>query len=40
MANKEKKGFKIPHQLIILFCMAAIATIATYIVPAGTYEQI
>lgn len=40
MASKEKKGFKLPHQLVILFCIAAIAMVATYIVPAGVYEQI
>lgn len=36
MASKEKKGFKLPHQLVILFCIAAAAMIATYIVPAGS----
>lgn len=40
MSSKEKKGFKLPHQLVILFCIAAIAMVATYIVPAGVYEQI
>lgn len=26
---KKKKGFKLPHQLVILFCIAAIAMVAT-----------
>ncbi|MCI8419195.1 MAG: hypothetical protein HFF79_01635 [Oscillospiraceae bacterium] len=36
MASKEKKGFKLPHQLVILFCITAAAMIATYIVSAGS----
>lgn len=40
MGKSEKKAFRVPHQLIIMLAIAAIATIATYIVPAGAYEQI
>lgn len=40
MAKKGKKAFKLPHQLVILFGIAVIATLATYIVPAGVYDQI
>lgn len=40
MGKSEKKGFHVPHQLIIMIIIAAIATLATYIVPAGTYETI
>ena len=40
MGKKEQKAFKLPHQLVILFAIAALATLATYIVPAGVYEQI
>lgn len=40
MGKSEKKGFHVPHQLIIMLAIAVIATLATYIVPAGTYETI
>lgn len=40
MANKEKKPFRVPHQLIIMLVIAAIATLATYIVPAGVYDTV
>ena len=36
----KKKGLKLPHQLVILFIIAALATLATYIVPAGVYDSI
>ena len=31
MGKKEQKAFKLPHQLVILFAIAALATLATYI---------
>lgn len=40
MEKTEKKRFHVPHQLIIMLIIAAIATLATYVVPAGTYETI
>lgn len=40
MEQTKKKTFRVPHQLIIMITIAAIATLATYIVPAGAYEQI
>jgi uncharacterized ion transporter superfamily protein YfcC len=40
MEQTKKKAFRVPHQLIIMITIAAIATLATYIVPAGAYEQI
>ena len=40
MSKLEKKTFHVPHQLIIMFAIAALATLATYIVPAGTYDQV
>ncbi|MBP5211237.1 MAG: hypothetical protein J6Z30_00110 [Pyramidobacter sp.] len=40
MSNPEKKSFKVPHQLVILFAIAVLATIATYVVPAGTYNTV
>lgn len=36
----KKKTFKMPHQLIIMLAIAALATIATYIIPAGAYDMI
>ena len=38
--EEKKKGLKLPHQLVILFIIAALATLATYIVPAGVYDSI
>lgn len=40
MKKMEKRTFRVPHQLIIMLAIAAIATLATYIIPAGAYEQI
>ena len=36
----KKKAFKMPHQLIIMLMIAALATLATYIIPAGAYDMI
>ncbi|WP_053365803.1 YfcC family protein [Bacillus sp. FJAT-27245] len=35
-----KKGFQLPHIYVILFLFSAIAAVATYFVPAGTFERI
>ena len=35
---KQKKQFTMPHVFVILFVLLVVATIATYIVPAGTYD--
>ncbi|WP_254660867.1 YfcC family protein [Bacillus sp. FJAT-27225] len=43
MAENEqlkKKGFELPHIYVILFLFSAIAAVATYFVPAGTFERI
>ena len=40
MSNPEKKGFKVPHQLVIMLLIAIAATVATYVVPAGMYETV
>ena len=34
----EKKKFNLPHVFIILFCIMIICAIATYIIPAGTFD--
>ena len=38
--NKNKKQREFPHSFIILFSMLILATLATYIVPAGQYESV
>lgn len=38
--NTEKKKFTVPHQLIIILAIAAIAMLATYVIPAGTYDSV
>lgn len=39
-ANTEKKKFEVPHQLIIILMIAALAMIATYLIPAGSYDTV
>ena len=34
----EKKKINLPHVFIILFCIMVICAIATYIIPAGTFD--
>ena len=36
----EKKKFKVPHTYVLLAILIIIATVMTYIVPAGTYEMV
>ncbi|MFG6177646.1 YfcC family protein [Halomonas sp. THAF12] len=38
--HKHKGAFQIPHIYVILFVFIALASIATYFVPAGVYERI
>ena len=37
--EKGMRRFKMPHVLVILFSIIILAAIATYIVPAGSYER-
>lgn len=37
--SNRKKGFTMPHIYVILFTLITIGVIATYIVPAGSYER-
>lgn len=37
---KEKKGFKVPHTLVIIFSILLIVTVCTYIIPAGVYDRV
>ncbi|GAB3285228.1 YfcC family protein [Parasphingorhabdus pacifica] len=36
----KAKSFQIPHIYVILFVFSAIATVATYFVPAGQYDRV
>lgn len=38
--GEKKRSFKMPHIYAILFAFIALASIATYFVPAGSYERI
>jgi len=44
MSNAEgqiqKKHMKVPHTFVILFFLIVLATIGTYIVPAGVYDRV
>lgn len=39
MGNNQKKGFTMPHNYVIIFCIILIAVLLTYIVPAGNYDR-
>ncbi len=38
--KKAKRKFHVPHVFVILFTVIILASIATYIVPAGVYDEI
>lgn len=38
--KKEKKAFKVPHVYVIIFTLLVIATLFTYIIPAGEYNRV
>lgn len=40
--NEKKKKFrlKMPHTFVLLFCIAVVAGLLTYVIPAGTYDRI
>ena len=35
-----KPRFKVPHTLVILFSMVVLAQIHTYLIPAGSFDQV
>lgn len=37
---KEKKRFKVPHTIVILFSIIVISSILTFIIPAGVYDRV
>ena len=37
MGKKEKKPFKMPHLLWIMFGIIVLACLATYLIPAGEF---
>ncbi|MFA1820840.1 hypothetical protein ACDX78_11760 [Virgibacillus oceani] len=39
LQSSKKRPFHMPDSYIILFIMLILATIATYIIPAGSYER-
>ncbi|HSJ10668.1 MAG TPA: Na+/H+ antiporter NhaC family protein [Longimicrobiales bacterium] len=36
----EKRQFRVPHTLVLLFAMVIAAVLLTYILPAGSYERV
>ena len=42
MAEKGlgQKAKELPHIFVILLCVLVVATIATYIIPAGSYTRV
>ena len=37
--SERKKRFKVPHTYVILFSVVILATIMTYVLPAGVYDR-
>ena len=37
-ATTVKKKHKLPHVFVILFCLVAVASILTWIIPAGEFD--
>lgn len=40
MSAKEKKPFKMPHSFVIIIFMVLLATLLTWIIPAGEYARV
>ena len=40
MSEKQKKPFQMPHTFVIIISMVLLATLMTWIIPAGQYERI
>ncbi len=40
MSEKPKKAFKMPHTFVIIISIVLLATLMTWIIPAGQYERI
>ena len=36
--TKPKKGIRVPHTYVIIFCVVVFCTLLTYFVPLGKYE--
>ena len=40
MSEKKKKKFKFPSAFTVLFIVLVLASILTYLVPAGSYDRL
>ena len=40
MSEKTKKPFKMPHTFVIIISMVLLATLLTWIIPAGEYVRV
>ena len=40
MSEKAKKPFKMPHTFVIIISMVLLATLLTWIIPAGEYVRV
>jgi uncharacterized ion transporter superfamily protein YfcC len=38
--SEAKRNFKMPHTFVILFAIIVLATLASYVVPAGTFDRV
>lgn len=39
MSNNTKKGFRMPNNYVVVFCIIVLAMLMTYIIPAGSYDR-
>ncbi len=37
--NKQKKGFTLPHNYVIVFCIILLVVAMTYVIPAGSFDR-
>jgi uncharacterized ion transporter superfamily protein YfcC len=36
----RRRGFRVPHTLVLLFAMIVVAVVVTWVLPAGSYERV
>ena len=39
MSTNTKRGFRMPNNYVVVFCIIVLAMVMTYIIPAGSYDR-
>ena len=39
MSSNTKRGFRMPNNYVVVFCIIVLAMVMTYIIPAGSYDR-